>query len=282
MGKIRKGRSERTPISSITQQWVKEHRYLLTPRDIEMLKLLKQFPVMKIEHLVELTPATYLPNGKIIKPFYECNQGMKMCRDRIRRLFEYHFVNKYSPRLGLGEGTSPQYIWLDRAGYKLFDMPGRPNKTLTSEYYHHSSILDVYVLFKRLERLKIIQIDYLVACYDIQTDYHIVPDLIVCFRKGRYGYKYLIEVDTGEKRESDECKKIEKYRDFELSGQWIKESWGELYRRRFPMILYLFTSDEKRLKRRMNVFKKKAESVQCRYDGLLLSSLEEKILSIKE
>lgn len=282
LGKVRKGRSEREHVPTITSEWVNEHLYVLTPRDKEMLKLLAKFPVMTIDHLVALTPKSQFVSGKSMNPFYENEQGHKVCRDRVRRLFDYHFVNKFSPRLGLGEGTAPQYIWLDRAGYKLLNVQGRPPKTLTIEYLHHAKILDTYITFIELERQGIIEIDYLEVCYAYKPKTcNIEPDIIICFRKGNYGYKYLVEVDTGEKKESDELNKIDKYRDWELSGQWIREEWGEHYKRRFPTVLYVFSGESRKTSRRITMFKKRADDTQCKYDGLLLTSLQEKLLTLQ-
>lgn len=281
MGKIRKGRSQRDELKTVSSEWVQNHRHLLTPRDKAMLSLLSRFPVMTIDHLVTLTPETKLPGGKPIQPFHRCVKSHQLCRDRIRRLYDYHFVNKHSPQLGMGEGTSPQYIWLDRAGYQLLGKPGRPPKQLTIEYNHHARILDVYCSLVELEREGIITIDYLKVCYSFKPKTaNIEPDLIVAFRKGNYGYKYFIEVDTGEKKEKDELKKIERYREWELSTQWIKEEWAELYKRRFPAVLYLCSGTERKAKRRISVLKEKAKQEECRGDFLLQDKWKEKIESL--
>lgn len=278
LGKIRKGRSQRTNIPTITREWVRDHQHLLTPRDIEMLKVLKAFPVATVQHLYHLTPPTVLKNGQRIEPFYGCKKGEQICRDRVRRLYDFHFVNKESPQLALGEGTSPQYIWLDRAGYKLFDLDGRPPKTLSAEYLHHSRILDVYCLLTRLHRSGDIILDYLEACYaNKPKTANIEPDLIVCFRKGTYGYRYFIEVDNCEKKESEELGKIDRYRDWELGSQWIREPWASLYRRRFPVVCYLFSGADRKVARRIKVFGDHAQSVECKSDFLRLEDFEDKI-----
>ncbi len=283
LGRIRRGRSEREPIATITQDYVQMNRHILTPRDIAIMELLKDFPIMTTEHLVELTPQTLMPNGKPIAAFHQCKKGFQLCRDRIRRLFDYHFVNKASPRLGLGEGTSPQYVWLDRAGYRLLDLEGRPPKTLTMEYLHHARILDVYCLFHRLHRKGFITVDLLQACYRYKPHTtNIEPDLMVAFRKGNFGYKYLIEVDNCEKKEKEELTKLQKYKDWEYGSHWIKEEWAELYSRRFPTVLYLFSGSERKVRRRVKVFKDYATEIECRCDTLALEELEEKIHSLKE
>lgn len=261
MGKVRRGRSQRTIEKTISMEWVEENRHMLTPRDMAMLQLLTEFPVMTVEHLIQLTPETYNHNKSVILPFHKTNNAHRLCRDRIRKLYDLHFVNKYSPRLPHGEGTAPQYIWLDRAGYRLLGIKGNPLKKLSAEYNHHAQILDVYCLFKRLEREDVIQVDYITSCYTTRPEtVNIIPDLIVCFKKGSYGYKYLIEVDTGEKKETDETKKLMKYRDWELSSQWIKEDWADVYRKRFPIVMYICSGDPTRVKRRMTVLSKAAKA----------------------
>lgn len=282
LGRIRKGRSQREHVATISKEWVQQHSHILTPRDVAMLHLLAQFPVMTVRHLYILTPQTTLKSGKVIRPFFECRRGEQICRDRIRKLFEYHFVNKYSPKLPIGEGTSVQYIWLDRAGYKYLDIEGRPSKTLTMEYQHHARILDAYCMLTELDRTGEISIDLMRACYSYKPKTaQIEPDLIVAFRKNGFGYKYFIEVDNCEKKEMDELRKLERYRDWELSSQWIKESWAELYRRKFPRVLYLFSGgSDKKISRRIHAFRERAREVECRGDFLPFEQFRDKILSL--
>lgn len=281
LGKIRRGRSQRDEIPSITKEWVNKHRHILTPRDVEMLKVLTAFPVATVRHLYHLTPPTYLKNGQVIEPFHRCKKGEQICRDRIRRLYDYHFVNKSAPQLPLGDGTSPQYVWLDRAGYRLFDMEGRPNKTLSAEYNHHAKILDVYCTLIELERSGLLNIDYLEVCYAYKPKTAAIePDLVACFRKGGYGYRYIIEVDNCEKREAEEVRKLEKYRDWELSGHWIREPWADLYRRKFPTVVYLFAGSPKQVSRRIKVFGEAANAVELRSDFQKTSDFENKIRSL--
>jgi hypothetical protein len=283
LGKVRRSRTERTPVATITSEWIERHQHILTPRDIEMMRILTVFPLATIEHLHALTPRTTLRRGQTIKAFHECTKGMQLCRDRVRKLFDHHFVNKYAPQLALGEGTSPQYVWLDRAGYRLFQVEGRPPKQLSSEYLHHKHILDAYCMVRNLEREGILSIDYFEPCYATKPKtVNIEPDLILAFRKGNYGYRYLIEVDNCEKKESEELRKIETYRDWELGSQWIKEDWANLYKRRFPILLYLFSGSERKINRRIKVFKQKADEVECRSDFLPLEHFREKILSLPE
>lgn len=281
LGKIRRGRSQRTVEKSITVEWVENNRHMLTPRDIAMLHLLRQFPVMTIEHLVQLTPETYNRNDSIIEPFHTASNGHRLCRDRIRRLYDLHFVDKFSPRLPHGEGTAPQYIWLDRASYRLFGLTGHPLKKLSMEYNHHKQILDVYCLFKQLEREGVIQIDYLSSCYATKPKTtNIIPDLIVCFKKGAYGYKYLIEVDTGEKKESDELKKLARYRDWELSSQWIKEDWADFYKKRFPVVMYICSGEPSRVNRRMTVLSKSARIENAHTVCLKIEDTRQRLMTL--
>lgn len=281
MGKIRSGVSQRQEIATINKEWVNRHSHILTPRDVAMLDLLRQFPVMTTDHLYHLTPPTILKNGQVIKPFFESKRGKQLCRDRIRVLFDYHFVNKAAPRLPIGEGTSVQYVWLDRAGYKHLDEDGRPPKTLSAEYQHHAHILNVYCTLVGLERQGIISIDHLSACYAYKPKTaSIEPDLVVAFQKDGFGYKYLIEVDCCEKKESEELVKLEKYRDWELGSQWINEPWAAIYRRKFPRVIYLFAGPPKKVTRRIGVFRERAHEVECKGDFLKLEDFEDKILNL--
>ncbi len=246
-----------------------------------MLRLLKQFPVMTIHHLYTLTPASELKNGKVIQPFFECKRGLQLCRDRIRKLFELHFVNKYSPRLALGEGTSVQYVWLDRAGYRYLDVNGRPPKDLSQEYMHHARILDVYCILTEMNRHGTIRLDYLKACYAYKPKtMNIEPDLIVAFQKDGMGYRYFLEIDNCEKKEADEIAKIERYRDWELGSQWIKEEWADVYKRRFPKLLYLFSGPVPKMRRRTKVFMEAAHQQELRAECMPIEDFADKILRL--
>lgn len=281
MGKIRNGVSQRDPVPTINRDWVMQHSHVLTPRDVAMLRLLREYPVMTTDHLYILTPQTTMKNGQTIKPFYLNRRGKQLCRDRIRMLFNHHFVNKAAPRLPIGEGTSVQFVWLDRAGYKYLDEEGRPPKGLSAEYQHHANILNAYCMLTELARQGTINIDYMRVCYSYKpSTASIEPDLIVAFKKDGFGYKYLIEVDNCEKKEVEELRKLEKYRDWELGSQWIKEPWAAIYKQRFPRVLYLFSGSPKKVARRIKVFKERAHEVECKGDFLKLDDFMDKVITL--
>jgi hypothetical protein len=279
LGKVRKGRSQRSHVGTINQDYVRATHHILTPRDKEMLRILTIFPVATTKHLYFLTPGARLPNGRILAPFYKSVKGEQICRDRIRRLFDYHYVNKCSPQLPIGEGTSIQYVWLDRAGYKLFNKEGRPPKQLTQEYLHHAHILDVYCHFIDLHRRSAIKIDFLHVphTYKPKTA-KIEPDLIVAFQKEGIGYQYFIEVDTGEKKEADEVKKLEKYKEWEYSTFWIREPFAKVYpKRKFPYVMYICTGTNRQQSRRIKALADAAQELKLRGHFLTWDGFVEKI-----
>ena len=154
--KKRKRKDERQEIKAITSQWVEEHCMFLTERDKKMLELLVKFPLLNSEHLYYLTPSTSNE-----KAFYELKQGRKRCNERIRVLFELHCVNKWVPRLPIGEGTSKQYVAIDRAGCKLLGIDKKVRQTIPQNWKHQSMAMDLYCQYVIRHREKKIYIYFL-------------------------------------------------------------------------------------------------------------------------
>ena len=254
--KKRRRRDEREPVRVITQEWVENNCTNITPRDMEMLKLLAKFPLLSSEHLRILTPGA---GGQ--KPFYELSQGQKRCNERIRVLYDLHCVNKWSPRLPIGEGTSKQYVALDRAGCKLLNIERRVRNEIPQDWRHKSMVMDVYcelVVGEREGKWEIKFLEY----EPKQISNAIKPDVAAIIRKGKRGVFLFIEVDRSEKKESVEKQKLRSYRDWQLSQTWMTESWASLLPRPiFPVILYLFDESKKGWKRRAISLYKEAERI---------------------
>src|SRR5690606_17928518 len=86
------------------------------------------------------------------RPFHELSQGQKRCNERLRILYDLHCINKWSPRLAIGEGTSKQYVALDRAGCKLLGIERRIRQEIPQDWRHRSLIMDVYIEMVLKER----------------------------------------------------------------------------------------------------------------------------------
>lgn len=261
MGKLRRGRSERVHVERITEEWVENNCTNVTERDMEMLRLLSKFSIMSSEHLYYLTPGT-----QQAAPFYTLFQGRKRCNERIRQLFDLHCVNKASPKLPQGEGTSPQYIWLDRAGIKLLDLNRRAKNEIPQDYKHQSLILDTYcelVIAERCQRWSIIHLEV----EEKQETWRLIPDLHAILRFGQKGGLFFIEVDRSEKKEADEKQKLHAYKDWQLSGIWKNEPWQKkLPHPSFPRIVYLFDETKRHWKKRAHSLATYANEIGLKAD----------------
>lgn len=263
----RKRRYGREEVKVITNEWVENNCVYVTPRDLEMLKLLGRFPILSSSQLYLLTPGA---GGQ--KAFYEISQGQKRCNDRIRVLYDMHCVNKAAPKLPMGEGTSKQYVWIDRAGIKLLNQERRAKNELPQDYKHRSLITDVYCDFVLGQRTGQWDVRYL------QTEQPcanktIIPDLmaIIKFTGVPRGAVLAIEVDRSEKKDSVEKVKLQAYRQWELSRSWISEPFvAKLPSPLFPQIIYLFDEAQSRWKRRRNVLENEAKRINlnARFMGL--------------
>lgn len=276
MGRLRRSRNAREEVGIITNEWVEQHCVRVTARDREILKLLQRFPIMSSRHIYQLTPGA----GKE-KAFHEINNGQQRCNDRLRVLFDLHCVNKQSPLLAPGAGTSVQYAWLDRAGAKLLGIEGfRRRKTLPQDYLHSARVLDAYCFLKEMERSGELEIKY-EATEANQKTWPLIPDLLYVLRIGKRGYTYLIEVDRSEKKEKEELEKIQSYRDWQLSNQWLQEDWAQIMPvPRFPRIIYAFDEEKSKWKGRAKRFQTFADTCGLRFSTCGLSQLQDLIRAL--
>lgn len=259
MNQQRRRRNERNPVRIITNEWVENNCVNVMPRDMEMLKLLTRFPLMNSEHLYLLTPGA---GGQ--PPFYTLNTGRKRCNERIRALYDMHAINKVSPQLPVGEGTSKQYVWLDRAGVKLLNIERRIRHELPQDYKHQSLVLDTYCALVVGHREKDWQAKHLVTEVGYQSS-GLIPDLTAILRRENKGTILFIEVDRSEKKESVEKAKLLKYKEWELSRNWVAEPWNQhLPKPYFPTVVYLFDESRPRWKRRLGVLQKYSEQIGLR------------------
>lgn len=278
MGKIRRGRQEREEVGNITQEWVDMHCARITERDKEILKLLGQFSIMSSRHLCVLTPPAGGENA-----FYTISRGQQRCNDRIRVLYDLHCVNKQSPLLPPGQGTSVQYVWLDRAGAKLLGIEKfRRKKSLPLDYLHTAGILDTLCCFKEMERASILEIMYQ-EIEQKQKTWPLIPDLLFIIRANQKGYIVLIEVDRCEKKEKDEAEKIREYRSWQLSNQWLQEEWASIMPvPRFPRVLYAFDESKPKWKGRATRLQKVAEDCGLKFSVCGLSQISAMIQALVE
>lgn len=269
MGRLRRSRNHREEVSVITNEWVEMNCARVTERDMEILKLLEQFSIMSSRHIYQLTPPT-----KRNQAFYHINHGQQRCNDRLRILFDLHCINKQSPLLPAGSGTSIQYVWLDRAGAKLLGIENfRRRKTLPQDYLHTARVLDVYCMVKEMEREGLLEVKH-EEVEAKQKSWPLIPDLLYILRIQQKGYIHLIEVDRCEKKEKEEIEKIQSYRDWQLSNQWLNEPWAKIMPvPRFPRIIYAFDEDKAKWKGRAKRFQAYADKCGLRFSTCGLSEL---------
>ena len=255
--KKRKRKDERQEIKVITSQWVEENCMFLTERDKKMLELLAQFPLLNSEHLYYLTPPTSNE-----KAFYELKQGRKRCNERIRVLFELHCVNKWVPRLPIGEGTSKQYVAIDRAGCKLLGIEKKTRQSIPQNWKHQSMAMDLYCQYVIHHREGKKYVYALEREYKCQTS-NLIPDLSVLYKQGGKGYFFFIEIDRCEKKESAEKIKLKTYQNWRTSQAWLAEPWNKILPQpAFPLIVYLFDERKKEWKRRAKALERYAQQIQ--------------------
>jgi 16S rRNA C967 or C1407 C5-methylase (RsmB/RsmF family) len=131
-----------------------------------------------------------------------------------------------------------------------------------------------------LERQKELEIKYV----DVETSYKswpLIPDLLYIIKMTSRGYIFIIEVDRSEKKEKDELEKIQGYRDWQLSNQWLREPWATVMpSQRFPRIIYAFDESKPRWQSRAKRFQQKADGVGLRMTTCGLSRIEDTIKAL--
>lgn len=278
MGRLRKSRNQREEVGHITQDWVDRNCGRITPRDREILKLVSQFSVMSSHHLHILTPG-----AEREKAFHTITKGRQRVNDRIRVLYDLHCVNKHSPLLPPGQGTSVQYVWLDRAGAKLMGKDNfRKRNVLPTDYLHTSLILDTLCELIILERTSesVMKIMYQ-QVEGKQKTWPLIPDLLFIIKRNGKGYIFLIEVDRCEKKEKDELDKIRSYRDWQLSNQWLQEEWASIMPvPRFPRIIYAFDESKSKWKGRATRFQKEADKQGLRFSTCGVSAIGDSMMKM--
>lgn len=261
MGRIRRSRNQREEVSIITQEWVDTNCARVTERDMNVLRLLSQYSLLSSRHIHFLTPAASKSPA-----FHEISRGQQRCNDRLRILYDLHCINKYSPLLPPGSGTSVQYCWLDRAGAKLLGIESfRRRQTLPQDYLHRTQIMDLYCDMIALERNKELEIRY-ASVEPHQKTWPMIPDLCFIFRANQRGFLLFVEMDRCEKKEKEEISKIEDYRTWQLSNRWLQEEWARVTPSpRFPRLLYVFDEEKPRWQVRAKRFRQAADKCGLRF-----------------
>lgn len=242
MGRIRRGRSERDTIRYLTEGRIDDLAKQLNARDMKILEYLSKFRYMNTEQLYKLIPSV----GNY-EAFNNLATGYTRLNKRLRFLFDNFFINKESPQLPYGQGTAPQWCWLDKGGEYIMsgDIHKPYSKYLPQNYLHYSSIVDTFIYFNRLNKiLPNKPIRYFRNETKLDT-INLIPD---CMIVGNFGEvkPYIIEVDRGYKKEKLEINKIETYATWKASYLWKQEEWAKLVKScPFPKIIYLVDDTRK-------------------------------------
>lgn len=248
MGRERRGRSERDTIRYLTEGKIEDLAKELNPRDMKILELLNKFRYMNTEQLYQLVPRV----GNHAS-FKELSTGYTRLNKRLRFLFDNFFINKESPRLPYGEGTSPQYCWLDKGGVYLMsgDIHHDYSKHLPQNYSHYSAIVDTFIYLNKLNNvMENKPVRYFRNEVPFKT-VNLIPDCIIV---GNFGEvkPYILEIDRCYKKEKIELAKIQSYATWKASYLWKQEEWAKLVKScPFPKIIYLIDDSRKYWGRRV-------------------------------
>ncbi|MMZ43633.1 hypothetical protein D1872_51970 [compost metagenome] len=227
------GRYDRPVVKQITKQWVKENCKSVTDRDIGLLRLLT-------ENKRRLLRRDQI---EILYPHFASTDRLNK---RLRTLFHMHLIDKVYPPVGIGEGTSKQHICLDRAGAILLDLE-KFNKIIGPARslplgWEHKVMLNTYEcsIVQFLRDIKGDMILYEVEEPHQYGDSKLIPDILCLFKHNNKGYVFFIEVDMGTEDIPYIKSKLESYKDYYISQQWVTKPWARMFKTpTFPRVLFL-------------------------------------------
>jgi len=230
----------RPEVKQITKQWVSENVKNITERDIGLLNLL-------YEHKRRLLRRDQ------IQRLYPVFESSSVLNRRLRKLYELYVLDRFYPKIGIGMGSSQQHICLDKAGLVLLKID-KYNKPINYDHngnkvlffgWEHKILLNEYecVICELINDISAEVLIYKVEENISFFDNQFIPDIFLLIEYQGKGYVFFIEVDLGTEDIPYIKRKINQYKEYYISKQWIMESWEKLFIvPTFPRILF-FTID---------------------------------------
>lgn len=222
----------------VSKTWVEENSQNLTSRDEGLLKIIHQKRYLKRDQI------------EILYPHFASTNVLNR---RLKTLFEKHFIDRFYPSVRTGEGSSQQYVCLDRAGAVLFDLgPFRKpirygpegERYLPQDWRHHSLIIDAECAIRK-------EFDVVLMEQEERRifgrDRILIPDILTIVRVQNKGGAFFLEVDMGTEDIGIIREKVERYKQYYWSRAWMREKWVGLFKAPiFPSLIFLNNSSEQR------------------------------------
>lgn len=239
----------RPEVRQVTKQWVKENCKNITDRDIGLLRAIhdNKRRLLRRDQLERLYPE-FASTDRLNK--------------RLKMLYQKHIIDRIYPPVGLGEGSSKQYICLDRAGIILLELE-KYNKPIATDSFGNKSLplgWEHKVMLNEYEciiRETVAKLGGIVRLYWVEEphpfhDTKVIPDITCLIVHNKKGYLFFIEVDLGTEDIPYIKTKIDNYKDYYLSKQWVATQWAKVFKSPvFPRILFL--TQEGRKKRQITL-----------------------------
>lgn len=253
--KLRESHEEAVKKSSIS--YIKELDLKLDKKDRKILQLINMMRIATTEHI-----------SKIV---YKDNKfADKLTQSKMRKLFSYGCVDKFAPRLPIGEGSPQNHYVLARPGAKIIKLQNfRPIRKLNQKWRHTVAVSDVfsglackYTIYEWQQEMKL---NYTVG----SKEYEIRPDCFAQWAVNDNDYYSFFEIDLGTETQDILNKKINAYHNyFYKSTEFMKAPWQPFDN---PVILPIVfvLNDENRLKKMQNYYEKfknkHSSEIQCHF-----------------
>ena len=238
---------ERPEVKQVTKQWVRENCKNLTERDLGLLKIVQEHKIIRRDQLQTLYP--HFPSTDFLNK-------------RLKMMYQKHLIDRIYPSVGLGKGSPKQHICLDRAGAILLELDkfnkpiqldsqgarslplGWEHRIMLNEY--KCSMVEVCKSIGAQLKLCWIERPYL------YNDTKLIPDMTCLILYNNRAHLFFVEVDLGTEDTLYIKKKIDSYKDYNMSRRWHKEKWSQIFKTpTFPKIL--FFTENGRMKRKLTL-----------------------------
>lgn len=230
----------RLDVKQVSKLWVQENCKNITQRDIGLLELLSKRRLLRRDQIYRLYPKF---------------ASVDVLNKRLKMLYNKHVIDRIRPPVRQGEGSSQQYVCLDRAGIILLglDKYNKPiyinnigNKSLFLGWEHRVLINEYECIIKEvITRLGGRLLIYLSESPVMFNNTKLIPDIFILMSRNNKGYLMYIEIDQGTEDIPYVKNKLNSYMDYYISKRWLQEPWARvLSPPSFPGI-YFFTQDNR-------------------------------------
>ncbi|AEO93408.1 replication initiation by nicking [Bacillus phage G] len=224
--------------------YINELKLRLNDKDIKILKMINMNKIVT--------------TSQIAKIFYpDSNSPDKSTLKTMKKLFSLGCVDRFSPRLSIGEGSSEYHYVLTRPGSKLLDIKlFRPIKKLNQKWRHTVAVSEVFSglasKYEVLDWKQEIKLKYSVG----SKEYEIRPDCFSYWLNNENDNYAFFEIDLSTENQDVLNKKIDAYHNYFFNSSDFKCHDWQPFEAPVTIPIIFILNDRKRLSKLNNYYSK--------------------------